>query len=461
MESSQKNSSTNITNNKINKTQSDFLDKTKITNLDLIEIDGSLLEGGGQILRISLALSLIFNKQIKIDKIRAGRETPGLKNQHLSSVLCLKSIFKPEISGAELKSEQLAFKPVFALENEAIEIENVICDCGSAGSIGLMIQQLLPCLLFANFKFNDSRNAAVKLKFKGGTLVNFSPSTFYLNDVLRIILAEKMNVCFDLNVERHGIFPAGGGCVELSLIRNLQKENNSENNNEEENDFNLNNNLSSNLIKSINVLKRGNIKKLVLRVIYTKNLSGLVNLDAYLKTLLNEIKKLIIQNLKINYSFTDSAKLDYEELENLNFLLIETSFIELPGNKTGYTLFTNANLYFENTVITAESLLSEKKSPTNEQRNKIKADFLAEVETVLSNENICFDEYTVDHLIIFMGLAKGISKISVGKVSLHTLTAIEILKKFIPEIKVEICKINAGEESKMESNFIEIEGIGI
>jgi len=438
----------------INTKSIDFFKNSLISKENEILIDGSILEGGGQILRISLGMSLIFNKKVKIEKIRAGRENPGLKNQHLACILCLKNIFKSEISGAELKSKEISFNPISEIDDEFIDFEEIICDSGSAGSIGLMIQQLLPCLIFTNKKFNE-----ITIKLKGGTLVNFSPSTFYLNDVLRVILKKNMNINFNLKVVRHGIFPVGGGFVELTFKRNISEKSSIKEFYEKNPNSIDNNDICDNLlIKCINVLKRGNLVKVVLRVIYTKNFSVLFDLEAYLKSLLKDIKKIIIKNKKFNFISEIEKDVDLEELDNLDFVQFETSLIELPVNKTGYTLFTNANLYYDNTIITAESLYSEKKSPMNDRRSKHTEDFLAEVETILNNENICFDEYTVDHIIIFMALAKGVSKISVGKISKHTLTAFEILKKFIPELKININKYLDDNES--ESNIIEIEGIG-
>ena len=75
----------------------------------------------------------------------------------------------------------------------------------------------------------------------------------------------------------------------------------------------------------------------------------------------------------------------------------------------------------------------------------------------MKNYEVCLDEHTVDHLIIFMTLAKGISKIKVGEISLHTQTAIEIVKKFIKNVKINIIP---GEDKKNVTNIIQVEGIG-
>ena len=108
-------------------------------------------------------------------------------------------------------------------------------------------------------------------------------------------------------------------------------------------------------------------------------------------------------------------------------------------------------MIYENTRIKGDFMISEKKG------NFIIDDIIdkcidATFNTV-SNYEICLDEHTVDHLIIFMALAK----IKVGEISLHTKTAIEIVKKFISGIKINI---TPGEDKKNITNVIEIEGIG-
>lgn len=249
-----------------------------------------------------------------------------------------------------------------------------------------------------------------------------------------------MNINFEAKLIRHGIFPIGGGIVDFELHRSFMAEVG-----------------KKALIKSINILQRGDLKKINLNVVYNKSIANSINLSDYLKAVAKEIKKILLSNKQINFPSQGPDKLS-QEIENLQ---IETELNEIYGNNKCFTYFTYANFYYENTIITCESLFSEKKPPTLDKQGQLKKEFFSDVEKVLANKKMCFDEYTVDHLIIFMALASGDSAISVGEISLHTLTAIEIIKKFIPLIKVDIERLEENNENNLISNIIRVEGTGI
>jgi RNA 3'-terminal phosphate cyclase (ATP) len=249
----------------------------------------------------------------------------------------------------------------------------------------------------------------------GGTVVSHAPSTFYIQDVLLPILKEKMKIDFSLDVKKHGLFPAGGGLV----------------------DFNTS---PVGLITPINITSRGELKKVLFRIASTENFLKF-NLEDMVKKMFREIKKLINSNF-----ISENSDQEKEEIP------IEKDFIRLHKMKNTFTLFTQVILYYENTIVSVEQLFSEKKEDNLKSQEFI-SQFIEKFETSLKNENICLDEFTVDHLIIFMALAQGKSKIHIGEISLHTLTALEVIKKFIPDIKI----------TKTENenfNILEIEGIG-
>src|SRR4029077_13049807 len=108
-----------------------------------VHIDGSQGEGGGQIIRSAIALALVTGRPVTIDKIRAGREKPGLRRQHLTAVKAAAEICGGSVSGAEIGSRSLSFKP------RQVSGGEYHFEIGSAGSTTLVAQTLLPALLLA------------------------------------------------------------------------------------------------------------------------------------------------------------------------------------------------------------------------------------------------------------------------------------------------------------------------
>src|ERR1041385_3087579 len=107
----------------------------------MLSIDGSFGEGGGQILRTSLSLSLVTGMPFRIDKIRAGRERPGLLRQHLTAVLAAAEVGGAEVEGATLGSAALTFSPGKVRPGE------YRFTIGTAGSGTLVFQTILPALM--------------------------------------------------------------------------------------------------------------------------------------------------------------------------------------------------------------------------------------------------------------------------------------------------------------------------
>ncbi|RZC42207.1 RNA 3'-terminal phosphate cyclase [Asbolus verrucosus] len=168
----------------------------------LREIDGSILEGGGQILRIALTLSVIKRIPIRIINIRAGRSKPGLMEQHLKGIELLRDLSNARIKGASLGSTEVEFWP------DKVAGGNYEARVKTAGSISLLLQAALPCALFA-----DSR---VTLRLFGGTNAEMAPQIDYTTEVFRPIL-EKFGGSFDFDLIRRGYFPKGGGEVVINI----------------------------------------------------------------------------------------------------------------------------------------------------------------------------------------------------------------------------------------------------
>ncbi|MGH1541321.1 MAG: RNA 3'-terminal phosphate cyclase [Arenicella sp.] len=159
-------------------------------------INGSQGEGGGQILRSALALSMCTGTPIRIENIRAGRKKPGLLRQHLTCVRASQSICNAEVSGDELRSEAIEFKP------QTVQGGDYEFAIGSAGSTSLVFQTVLPALLMAD--------KASTVTLSGGTHNGMAPSFDFIKHSFLPALA-NINIKVDAELKTYGFFPVGGG----------------------------------------------------------------------------------------------------------------------------------------------------------------------------------------------------------------------------------------------------------
>ena len=167
-----------------------------------IYIDGSFGEGGGQVLRTALSLSMITGKSLEIANIRAGRKKPGLLRQHLTCVKASAEICDAHISGAELGSQRLVFIP------DKIKAGNYSFKIGSAGSAMLVFQTILPALMLLE---EES-----KIELEGGTHNPMAPPFHFITESFLPQL-KKMGVSITANLDRWGFYPVGGGKVNFTI----------------------------------------------------------------------------------------------------------------------------------------------------------------------------------------------------------------------------------------------------
>lgn len=168
----------------------------------MIEIDGTFGEGGGQILRTSLSLAAITGQAVHIVNIRAKRRKPGLMRQHLACVKATAEITGGHITGAELNSCELTFEP------DKIHGGDYRFAVGSAGSVTLIAQTVIPVLLCA-----DGPSHVV---IEGGTHTDQSP-IFEFFDRVYLPVLRKMGADITAKMDSIGFYPAGGGKIVLDI----------------------------------------------------------------------------------------------------------------------------------------------------------------------------------------------------------------------------------------------------
>lgn len=169
---------------------------------DLVRIDGAYGEGGGQVLRTSLGLSVLTGRPFEISNIRAKRSKPGLRPQHLQCVLAAGQIGRAKVKGAEIGSLRLRFEP------ELIRAGEYRFEVGTAGAAALVSQTIF-------FPLSLAKDRS-QVTIIGGTHVPWSPCFHYLDRQWAFYM-RQLGFAPELRLLRAGYFPAGGGEIHLSV----------------------------------------------------------------------------------------------------------------------------------------------------------------------------------------------------------------------------------------------------
>ncbi len=173
-----------------------------ISLVTMITIDGSFGEGGGQILRSSLGLSLVTGKAFGITRIRSGRRKPGLLRQHLTALKAAGEISRAHVQGDTLGSQAFTFTPQKTYPG-AYHFA-----VGTAGSATLVLQTILPALLIAD--------GESKITVEGGTHNSFAPPFDFLEKSF-LQLINRMGPEVTATIQRYGFYPAGGGKFSVTI----------------------------------------------------------------------------------------------------------------------------------------------------------------------------------------------------------------------------------------------------
>lgn len=441
----------------------------KSLSTDYIEIPGDELEGGGQILRISLGLASLLNKKIHIFNVRGKRPKPGLQRQHLIGMTSLASLhtgYPGCLTGAAIGSTDVIFDPSSPthphLPFSKIEI-------GSAGSIGLIIQAILPCITFYPYrsapppldlftsenifsngtekvnsyededeadlkteKMYDVKSDFVKMtssitssstssppqsppsllpEFKspliqhcinivGGTDVSWSPSTRYFENIL-IPLLNKMGNKIKIETLRHGFYPKGCGEAKITVTP-------------------LN---SGEFLNPIILLDRGEVESISIKSYISrvpKNIG-----DKIVRMTLEKLKEEIIQLPR---------RVDVQVFDVTSKSFASGVWLEVQAKTT-----TGCKLW--------ASSVGAFKKPSEDVVKEATDVFIRDW-----NAGGCVDEFTQDQLLVFMALAKGMSQVRTGEISLHSRTAMELIRK--------IAGVEFSVRKDGESNIVSCNGLG-
>jgi RNA 3'-terminal phosphate cyclase (ATP) len=169
----------------------------------MLHIDGGQKSGSGTIVRFAVGLATLLGEQLHLTNIRAKREKPGLRPQHLKALQALQQICQGSLVGGEVGSSEIWFNPGGEVKGGHYE-----WDIGTAGSTTLLTMTLLPAACFSR--------GTISFKLSGGLFQDFAPSAYHMQYVLFPVL-NSMGIIAKLNIIRPGYVPRGGGIIEVGV----------------------------------------------------------------------------------------------------------------------------------------------------------------------------------------------------------------------------------------------------
>jgi len=340
-------------------------------------IDGGTKSGSGTIVRYSVALASLLGEEIRIENIRAGRDKPGLRAQHLKVVQACQEMCHGVVDNAEVGSKEIAYTPRERFNGGG----EYSWDIGTAGSTTMMAQTLLPLACFAR--------KPSKFRLEGGLFQDFAPSAYHMKFVLLPFL-KQMGVRAELDIIRPGYVPRGGGIIEVRVE-------------------------PAGKLKPLNLTEQGEFF----------SIKGIA-LSSHLK------EKRVSQRMAAECQRVLSSygyKAEIEEIEDESSLQEGAALAIYAETSSGNRMGSDR---------------AGRPGRSSESIGRYVAErFIEDIET-----GAAVDRYIADQLIIYAGLAEGVTRYSVPRITEHVETNLWLVEEFL------------GTRTKIDGNFLEIKGIG-
>ncbi|OSX64634.1 hypothetical protein POSPLADRAFT_1136578 [Postia placenta MAD-698-R-SB12] len=326
-------------------------------------IDGSTLEGGGQLLRNSVALSALLHRPIAIENIRSGRKQSGLRPQHAAGLRLVSELCSGNLIGSELGSTKMEFYPGHIRLSE-----HYVADPQTAGSVTLLLQVSLPCLLFAP----PARTyVPTHLTLRGGTNALQAPQIDYTLNVFLPFLRRHLALSPALHIAKRGFYPKGGGEVHVSVTPRTDP------------------------LPPVTLTERGPVTAVNGR-------AYVAGLPAHLAASMRDGAAAVLVAAGV------SAKVIHIET-------VREKPSEAVGSGSGIVLWVETQ---GGCILGGSAVGSKGKHPA-----AVGQEAAEELARNLRHGG-CVDEYMQDQMIIFLALAQGRSRVRTGPITLHTKTAI-------------------------------------